>query len=245
MFSYISWLEIISNVQINACWRRQFFNFFKQKQKHRLTLGICLTIFSLETLVYSKLQKLLFHICRRNSQFNCMTLSWWPSHNITLHCTASHRIASHYTALHCTALHCTALHCTALHCTALHCTALHSTALHCTALHSTPLHSTALHCTPLHCTPLHSTALHCTPLHFTAPHRTASHRIASHHITSHHITLHYINIAYLINSRFDIFTNRAVDSCWNSFPSEIVDPDSVSTPKIEQLDLVEFLNGMP
>ena len=51
----------------------------------------------------------------------------------------------------------------------------------------------------------------------------------------------------LHNNRLsNIFTNRAVD-CWNSLPNEIVNVESYAAfaRKIKQLDLSEFLKGMP
>ena len=51
----------------------------------------------------------------------------------------------------------------------------------------------------------------------------------------------------LHNNRLsNIFTNRAVD-CWNSLPNECVNVESyaVFARKIKQLDLSEFLKGMP
>ena len=48
------------------------------------------------------------------------------------------------------------------------------------------------------------------------------------------------------NRLSNIFTNRAVD-CWNSLPNEIVNAKSYAAfvRKIKQLDLSEFLKGMP
>ena len=51
----------------------------------------------------------------------------------------------------------------------------------------------------------------------------------------------------LHNNRLsNIFTNRAVD-CWNSLPNECVNVESYAAfaRKIKQLDLSEFLKGMP